>query len=138
MPVLYIDGPSTLSGEAKKTLIEDALRTLVEAYKMTDDRVYISEFLLANVGHTSYTDDTLHIQSEPARVVCKVIAPPGLQLDAKRKMIRTLTDAITKAYGITNGRNILIFLDEHPIENAASNGYLQTENPAFQSPATQQ
>lgn len=138
MPVLYIDGPSGLTKETKRQLIEEALQSLVTAYHMPDDRVYISEFALDEVGHTAYENSTMSIQSEPARIVCRIIAPPNLPIEAKRQLIKDLTEAVARAYEITNRRDILIFIDEHPIHNAASNGYLQNENPRFKSPATAQ
>jgi phenylpyruvate tautomerase PptA (4-oxalocrotonate tautomerase family) len=66
-----------------------------------------------------------------------MIAPPDLPLDAKRKMIQDLTEAVTEVYHISDKRDILIFLQEHPLGNAANNGFLQTENPAFAVPGVQ-
>jgi phenylpyruvate tautomerase PptA (4-oxalocrotonate tautomerase family) len=43
MPVVSIKGPSGLNKSSKKELIEGALRTLVETYRMPDGRVYIQE-----------------------------------------------------------------------------------------------
>jgi phenylpyruvate tautomerase PptA (4-oxalocrotonate tautomerase family) len=81
-------------------------------------------------------DKTWSIQSEAARVVCSFIAPPGLDKDAKRKLFRDVTEAIAAAYKIRDRRDILVFLTEHPIDNAGNNGFIQTENPAFESPVS--
>ena len=43
MPVVTITGPSGLTRDAKKQLIEGALHALTETYQMPDDRVYIHE-----------------------------------------------------------------------------------------------
>jgi len=53
-------------------------------------------------------------------------APPGLRLEAKRTMMRKITAAIDEAYQIGD---TLIFLQEHPVENVAMDGRLQSENP---------
>jgi hypothetical protein len=53
-------------------------------------------------------------------------APPGIRTDAKLKMMEKLTAAVDEAYHIGD---TLIVLREHPIENVAMNGRMQTENP---------
>ena len=55
-----------------------------------------------------------------------VEAPPGIAPEAKRKMMRKLTEAIDEAYHIGD---TLIFLHEHEAENVAMDGRLQSENP---------
>ena len=42
---------------------------------------------------------------------------------------RELTQIAGRAWGRSNLRDVLVSLDEHPVENFASNGFLQTENP---------
>ena len=53
-------------------------------------------------------------------------APPGIRPEAKRKMVQKLTEAIDEAYHIGD---TLIFLREHPVENVAMDGRIQSENP---------
>jgi phenylpyruvate tautomerase PptA (4-oxalocrotonate tautomerase family) len=53
-------------------------------------------------------------------------APPGIRPEAKRTMMKKLTDAIDEAYHIGD---TLIFLREYPIENVAMDGRIQSENP---------
>jgi 4-oxalocrotonate tautomerase family enzyme len=133
MPVVTITGPSGLTKEAKKQLIEGTLHVLGETYQMPDDRVYIHELRVENVGHTPLLDvtgrESWAVQSEPARIFVEVCAPPGLPIEAKRKMMRALTEVAGRAYGRSNLRDVLVSLDEHLVENFASNGLLQTENP---------
>jgi hypothetical protein len=43
--------------------------------------------------------------------------------------MRTLTEVAGRAYGRNNLRDVLVSLDEHKVEDFASNGFLQTENP---------
>ena len=52
-------------------------------------------------------------------------------------MIQDLTTSVAEIYQISDQRDILIFLQEHPLDAAANNGYLQTENPAFAVPGVQ-
>ena len=138
MPVCLIEGPKVLTKDSKKELIESVLNALVDAYQMIDDRVYINEYSLSEIGHTPHemSDKRWRIQTEQARIVCSIIAPPGLPRDAKRKMFRDITEAIGRTHKITDHRDILVFLNEHDLDNVASNGLIQTENPAFESPET--
>ena len=53
-------------------------------------------------------------------------APPGIRVDAKKKMVEKITTAIDEAYHIGD---TLIFLREYPPENVAMDGRLQSENP---------
>lgn len=53
-------------------------------------------------------------------------APPGIRPDAKRTLMKKLTDAIDEAYHIGD---TLIFLREYPVENVAMDGCIQSENP---------
>ena len=133
MPVVTITGPSGLTKSAKKELIEGTLRVLIETYQMPDDRVYIHEVPAENVGHTPLLavtrGESWAVQSESARIYVEVCAPPGLPIEVKRKMMRAFTEVAGRAYGRSDLRDVLVSLDEHPVENFASNGFLQTENP---------
>jgi phenylpyruvate tautomerase PptA (4-oxalocrotonate tautomerase family) len=53
-------------------------------------------------------------------------APPGITVEAKRRMMDRITVAVDEAYRIGD---TLIFLREHAIENVALDGRLQSENP---------
>ena len=133
MPVTFIKGPTGLSKEAKKELIEGTLRALTDAYQMPDDRVYIDEVPSENVGHTPLLAVThgegWAVQSEPARIIIEIIAPPGIPIEAKRTLVRRLTDVAGRAYRRTDLRDVLVSIDQHTVEHFASNGFLQTENP---------
>ena len=52
--------------------------------------------------------------------------PPGIRVEAKKKMVERITTAIDEAYHIGD---TLIFLREYPAENVAMDGRLQSENP---------
>jgi hypothetical protein len=53
-------------------------------------------------------------------------APPGIGPEAKRKMLRKLTEGIDEGFHIGD---TLIFLREYAAENLAMDGGLQSENP---------
>lgn len=138
MPVLFIEGPSGLGVDAKRKLVEKTIAAMVQAYQIPDDRVYINEYPIENVGHTGLTAQDGHhiLEPELVRPVCTIVAPPDLPIDAKRKMMQEITAAVADVYHIRDLHNILIFLHELPIENAAWNGFLQSENPEFSVPGT--
>lgn len=56
-------------------------------------------------------------------------APPGLQTDAKKKMVERITTAVDDAYHIGD---TLIFLREYAPDQVALDGRLQSENPKIQ------
>jgi hypothetical protein len=60
--------------------------------------------------------------------ICFIEAPPGVDADAKKKMIEKITAAIDEAYRVGN---TLIFLREYPPENVALDGLLQSESPGL-------
>src|SRR5262249_2839262 len=72
---------------------------------------------------------------KPARIFVEVTGPAGLPIDRKRKLMRGLTEVAGRAYGLTNLREVLVSLDEHEVDDFATNGFLQTENPEFAAPA---
>lgn len=53
-------------------------------------------------------------------------APPGIRLEAKKKLVERITTAIDDVYHIGD---TLIFLREYPAENVAMDGKLQSDNP---------
>jgi phenylpyruvate tautomerase PptA (4-oxalocrotonate tautomerase family) len=132
MPVSRITGPTGLNKEEKKELIEGTLHALVKAFQMPDDRVYIREVPSENVGHTpvlAVTDgEGWEVQSEPARIYIEIIAPPGIPIEDKRVLVRELAEVAKRVYG-RDGRDVLISIDQHAVEDFSANGLLQTENP---------
>ncbi len=50
---------------------------------------------------------------------------PGLRTDAKKRMIEKITAAVDEAYHVGD---TLIVVREHPAEQVALNGQLQSEN----------
>lgn len=60
--------------------------------------------------------------------VCRIEAPPGIGIAAKKKMVEQIT-AIDDAYHIGD---TLVFLQECAPENVAMDGRLLSENPRIQ------
>src|SRR5262249_57608816 len=123
MPVVTITGPSGLTKGAKRQLIEGTLRILAETIFLPDDRVYIHEVPVENVGHTPVLEvthgESWAVQSEPARIYVHVAAPPALPIEAKRKLMRGLTEVAGRAYGLKDLRGMLVSLDQHKVEDCA-------------------
>ena len=61
--------------------------------------------------------------------VCRIEAPPGIGITAKKKMVEKITAAIDEAYHIGD---TLVFLQECAPENVAMNGRLLSEDPRIQ------
>ena len=61
--------------------------------------------------------------------VCRIEAPPGIGIAAKKKMVEQITAAIDEAYHIGD---TLVFLQERAPENVAMDGRLLSENPRIQ------
>ena len=61
--------------------------------------------------------------------VCRIEAPPGIGITAKKKMVEKITAAIDEAYHIGD---TLVFLEECEPQNVALNGRLLSEDPRIQ------
>src|SRR5687767_15178354 len=137
MPICTIEGPAGLSRQAREMLIRKTLTLLVDVYQMPDDRVFLNEYDISNVGHTTHDgSDALLVQSHKARPMCTFHTPEGLAVEGRRRLVKEMTSTMAEAYGVTDLRDILIFIQEYPIDVVGNNGYLQSENPEFASPAT--
>ena len=53
--------------------------------------------------------------------------PEGANLDAKRKMLRKINDAIVEAYHLPK---FMIFMQEYPLDRVALDGGLHSDNKA--------
>ena len=58
--------------------------------------------------------------------VCRIEAPPGIGITAKKKMVEKITAAIDEPYHIGD---TLVFLEECEPQNVALNGRLLSEDP---------
>ncbi|GLS34195.1 hypothetical protein SAMN04488498_10964 [Mesorhizobium albiziae] len=123
MPMCFIEAPQGLNIDGKKKLIRDSHVALQEAYPLDDFRVFIREYPLENVGQ----DGKLATEVRP---VCFLEAPQLRNIGSKRRMIERLDAAIADAFrGLANTDEIMIFVNEYPLENAGWAGRLQSDNP---------
>lgn len=124
MPIMFIEAPTGIRGDAKKRLVERATAALEDAYHIPDVRIFVREYQAESVGQDG------RLQSEPVKPVCFIEAPQLRSLDAKRKLIEKINAAVADAYeGVGNTREILILHNEYPLENAGLAGRLQSDNP---------
>src|SRR5262244_3697929 len=90
MPTAYIDLPSGLSADAKKNLLQEVAEFIHDAYMIPDTRVLLRE----------WTPEQISIDGElgrPLRPICTFVVPPGLPVEAKRRLIKRVSSAIAKA-----------------------------------------
>jgi phenylpyruvate tautomerase PptA (4-oxalocrotonate tautomerase family) len=119
MPVCFIEGPSNVSLEKRRTLVATATRAIHAAYPIPDTRVVVR----ANPPDTVGQDGTL---GEPLRPMCFLEVPPGLPAEPKRQLARDLTAAVDLAF---DSGETLVFFREYPLQHVAAGGRLQSENP---------
>jgi phenylpyruvate tautomerase PptA (4-oxalocrotonate tautomerase family) len=123
MPTCFIEAPQGIRIDAKKRLVEEISAALEETYRFNDTRIFLREYPLENVAQ----DERLQTEIRP---VCFVEGPGRPRLDAKRKLVERINTAVADAYrGIVDVHEILILINEYPLENAAADGRLQSENP---------
>jgi phenylpyruvate tautomerase PptA (4-oxalocrotonate tautomerase family) len=128
MPAVFIEVPPGVREDAKQRMVEKITATLEEAYPLpvADTRIFLREYPPENVSQDG------RFQAEPVRPVCSLEAPQLRSLDARRKMMTGIQDAIAEAYeGIANVRETLTLLNEFPLENAGWARRLQSDNPEF-------
>jgi hypothetical protein len=78
---------------------------LDEAYRIPDTRIFIHEWPQENASQDGL------LGAEPAKPICFLEVPPDIQLDAKRTMVKRISDALTEAYHLPD---VLIFMREYP------------------------
>jgi hypothetical protein len=124
MPICFLEAPTGITADAKKKMMESATAALFDTYRIPDVRIFLREYPPENVSQDG------RIAAEPVRPVFFIEGPPLPRIDAKRKMVERLHAALAEAYrGITNTDEIMVFVNQYALDNAASNGRLQSENP---------
>jgi phenylpyruvate tautomerase PptA (4-oxalocrotonate tautomerase family) len=135
MPVAYIDVPHGISNGSKKEMVREIFEAIHEAYRIPDTRILVREWPAASVSQDG------HLDSDPMRPVCGLEVPPGLPFAAKRNLVGRISKAITAAYQLRTDEVplpsgkvvttnwVLTFFREYPLDNAALDGLLASENP---------
>jgi phenylpyruvate tautomerase PptA (4-oxalocrotonate tautomerase family) len=129
MPVSYIDVPHGISPAGKERLFKDVFEAIHEAYPIPDTRILIREWRPDSVSQDGKID------RQPMRPICALEVPPGLPVAHKRRLVERLSAAISEACHLPKhevpvpGGWVLTFFREYPLENAALDGLLASENP---------
>ena len=122
MPITYLDGLEGIRMEGKRKLVGRIYAALHEAYPYPDDvRIFLREWRPDSVSLDG------QLASEPARPVFMMHIPEGANIDAKRKMLRKINDAVVEAYHLTK---FMIFMQEYPLDRVALDGGLHSDNEA--------
>jgi hypothetical protein len=135
MPVAYIDIPTGVDDSAHQKIFKELYEAIHEAWPIPDTRVLIRAWPNEAVSQDG------RIEHVPMRPICTLAAPPGLDHDAKRRLIRQISETIGEACGRqveeiqlpsgTRIRNnwVLTFFWELPLDKVGLGDLLATENP---------
>jgi phenylpyruvate tautomerase PptA (4-oxalocrotonate tautomerase family) len=135
MPVAYVDVPLGLNDTAKQRIFTELYEAVHEAWPIPDTRVLIRQWPNDAVSQDGRVEDV------PMRPICTLAVPPGLELGAKHKLIRRISDTIGEACGrkveeirlpsgttITNNW-VLTFFWDLPLDHVGLGDVLAAENP---------
>jgi hypothetical protein len=112
--------PHGIDSNKKRELVKGIYDALHEAYPFPDDvRIFIREWPLESVSQDGL------LGSEPARPVFIMHVPQGVDLEAKRKMLRGIDADVTNAYHLPK---FMIFINEYPLDLVALDGGLHSDN----------
>lgn len=134
MPVAYVDVPAGVSDGSKRKIFTELYEAIHQAWPIPDTRVLIREWAYEAVSQDG------RIESAPMRPICTLAVPPGLELAAKRTLIKQISDTIGDACGLqvedirapsgtaihTNW--VLTFFWEFPLDKVALGELLANEN----------
>ena len=128
MPMTFLEVPAGLEHAAKQSLVEEMTAALDEAYHDPDRdyRIFFREYAPGDVAQNGRLD------AGSMRPVYFIEGPPLPRIDARRRLVAQLHAALSRAYaGIADTREIMIFINEYPLENAGWGGRLTSEDPAI-------
>src|SRR5258705_8182205 len=119
MPITYLDVPEGIRMDGKHKLVGAIYAALHEAYPYPDDvRIFLREWRPDSVSQDG------HLASEPVRPVFMMHVPEGANIDAKRKMLTNINDAIVEAYHLPK---FMIFMQAYPLDRVALDGGLHSD-----------
>jgi phenylpyruvate tautomerase PptA (4-oxalocrotonate tautomerase family) len=122
MPIAYLDVPQGIRIDEKRKLVKGIYDALHEAYPFPEDvRIFLREWLHESVGQDGRLD------SEPARPVFMIHVPQGVNIDAKRKMLKGINAAVAEAYHLPR---FISFIHEYPLDMVSLDGRLHSDNQA--------
>ncbi len=129
MPVAYIDIPTGVNDGAKRKIFTEMYEAIHEAWPIPDTRVLIR---VSQDGR---------IELVPMRPICTLAVPPGLELGAKRRLIKQISTTIGEACGrdveeirLPSGTKIynnwvLTFFWDLPLDHVGLGDLIAAENP---------
>ena len=135
MPVAYIDIPTGVNDGAKKKIFQEVYEAVHEAWPIPDTRVLIREWPDEAVSQDG------RIELVPMRPICTLAVPPDLEIGAKHRLVRKLSNTIGDACGReveeirlpsgTTIRNnwVLTFFVDLPLDRVALGDLMANENP---------
>src|SRR5919199_925512 len=120
MPVGYLDVPSGVDVGTKRELVREMYDAMHEVFPFPDDhRIFLREWPGDSVSQNGL------LGSEPARPVLLIHAPEGVDVDAKRRMLKNINAAVADAYHLPD---FMIFIHEYPLHLVAHEGHLHADN----------
>src|SRR5215472_15839865 len=93
MPVAYIDIPTGVNDGAKKKIFKEMYEAIHQAWPIPDTRVLIREWANEAVSQDG------RIENVPMRRICTLAGPPGLELEAKQRLVRKIRNTLGQASG---------------------------------------
>ena len=116
MPIAYLDVHEGIEIEEKKILVKGIYDAMQKVYPIGGDhRVYVREWPFDRVSQDG------QVGWERPRLVFQFLGP-RLAIEAKRKMMKDTTAAVTNAYN--NPPDFAVFLQEYLDDQVAINGNL--------------
>jgi phenylpyruvate tautomerase PptA (4-oxalocrotonate tautomerase family) len=123
MPMIYVDGPSGLSEDAKKEVAQEVTKAADEAYHVPDVRIMLREYEAASYAQ----DGVLGAQFRP---IVTFEAPELSSIEAKRTLVERIHAALATAYdGLADTENTMVFINGYPLEQVGWAGRIQSDRP---------
>lgn len=120
MPIAYLDVPEGISFDDKKKLVREIYIALHDAYPIPYDvRIFIREWPLQSVSQDG------RLGRELARPVLMMHVPQGVNIEAKRTMMKGIHAAVYAAYQLPK---FMVFMHEYPLDLVSLDGGLHSDN----------
>lgn len=120
MPVAYLDVPTGADISTKQKMVTALYNAMHEAYPFPDDtRIFLREWPLENVSQNG------SLGPEQMRPVFVAHVSKGGDADAKRTMLRRISEAVADAYHLPD---FIAFLHEHSLDVVAVDGSLLADD----------
>jgi phenylpyruvate tautomerase PptA (4-oxalocrotonate tautomerase family) len=123
MPMIFVEGPTGLTDDAKKKMVKELMSAADETYHIPDVRFWLREYT-----QEDYAQDG--VLGAPVRPIAILEAPELGSATAKRTMVERMNAALADAYaGIADTEHIMVFLNGYPLERVGWAGRMQSDRP---------